>query len=210
MVTSFLSQIRDTPKLEGKVPVFLSPRSRVAVMTPGTWFHFRRILLLAWLQWRWYEPGSTPWRAICYALTHKFEADRIRNTALNSASTSCVRIRCCAGMNWSSRGSCYDRSVCQCAPERSTHLGPTTRLPPLSVTGLPMRGDRLDERMGPSRTLGSESRGTRDHIPLSQIREFPFRRLPPLEGSRWSHSTPPPHEITNIYFFFSYRTCVWH
>jgi hypothetical protein len=33
--------------------------------------------------------------------------------------------------------------------------------------------------------LGSESRETRDHILLSQIRDFPFRRLLRLAGSRW-------------------------
>jgi hypothetical protein len=43
--------------------------------------------------------------------------------------------------------------------------------------------------------LGSESRGTRDHILLSQIRDFPFRRLLRLAGSRWRYSTPPPHRI---------------
>jgi hypothetical protein len=59
--------------------------------------------------------------------------------------------------------------------------------------------------------LGSESRGTRDHILLSQIRESPtlehqvpifisarnrvaqFRRLLRLAGLRWRYSTPPPH-----------------
>jgi hypothetical protein len=40
--------------------------------------------------------------------------------------------------------------------------------------------------------LGSESRGTRDHILLSQIRDFPFRRLLRLTGSQWRYSTPPP------------------
>jgi hypothetical protein len=39
----------------------------------------------------------------------------------------------------------------------------------------------------------SESRGTRDHILLSQIRDFPFSRLLRLAGSRWRYSTPPPH-----------------
>jgi hypothetical protein len=33
--------------------------------------------------------------------------------------------------------------------------------------------------------LGSESLGTRDHILLSQILNFPFRRLLRLAGSRW-------------------------
>jgi hypothetical protein len=41
--------------------------------------------------------------------------------------------------------------------------------------------------------LGCKSRGTCDHILLSQIRDFPFRRLLRLAGSRWRYSTPPPH-----------------
>jgi hypothetical protein len=41
--------------------------------------------------------------------------------------------------------------------------------------------------------LGSESRGTRDHILLFQIRDFPFCRLLRLAGLRWRFSTPPPH-----------------
>jgi hypothetical protein len=42
--------------------------------------------------------------------------------------------------------------------------------------------------------LGFESRGTRNHILLSQIRDFPFCRLLRLAGLRWRHSTPPPRE----------------
>jgi hypothetical protein len=38
--------------------------------------------------------------------------------------------------------------------------------------------------------LRSESRGTCDHILLSQIRDFPFRRLLRLAGLRWKYSTP--------------------
>jgi hypothetical protein len=41
--------------------------------------------------------------------------------------------------------------------------------------------------------LGSESLGSRDHILLSQLWDFPFRRLLRLTGSRWRYSTPPPH-----------------
>jgi hypothetical protein len=44
--------------------------------------------------------------------------------------------------------------------------------------------------------LGSESRGTRDHILLSQIRDFPFCRLLRLAGLRWKYSTSPPHGNT--------------
>jgi hypothetical protein len=43
--------------------------------------------------------------------------------------------------------------------------------------------------------LGSESRRTRDHILLSQIRDFPFCRLLRLAGLRWRYSSPPPHRI---------------
>jgi hypothetical protein len=41
--------------------------------------------------------------------------------------------------------------------------------------------------------FGSESCRTRGYILLSQIRDFPFRRLLRLAGSRWRYSTPPPH-----------------
>jgi hypothetical protein len=41
--------------------------------------------------------------------------------------------------------------------------------------------------------FGSESRRTRGHILLSQIRDFPFRRLLRVVGSWWRYSTPPPH-----------------
>jgi hypothetical protein len=40
--------------------------------------------------------------------------------------------------------------------------------------------------------LGSESRGTREHILLSQIRDFPFCRLLRLAELRWKYSTQPP------------------
>jgi hypothetical protein len=44
--------------------------------------------------------------------------------------------------------------------------------------------------------LGSESRGTCDHILLPQIRDFPFRRLLRLAGLRWRYSTPPPLSLS--------------
>jgi hypothetical protein len=52
--------------------------------------------------------------------------------------------------------------------------------------------------------LGSESRGTRGHILLSQVRDFPFRRLLRLAGLRWRYSTPRPHgsfQNSNFYVF---------
>jgi hypothetical protein len=41
--------------------------------------------------------------------------------------------------------------------------------------------------------LGSESRGIRDHILLSQIRHLTLCRLLRLAGLRWRYLTPPPH-----------------
>jgi hypothetical protein len=77
-----------------------------------------------------------------------------------------------------------------------------------TVAGLLMWGTLSDERTGLSFTIAagprqhshfrSESRETYDHILLSQIRDFPFRRLLRLAGLRWRYSTPPPHGINLI------------
>jgi hypothetical protein len=78
-----------------------------------------------------------------------------------------------------------------------------------SVVGLLIWGALSEERTGMSftiaagprqRILESESRGTRDHILLSQIQDFPFRRLLRLAELRWRYSTPPPHAISNIHY----------
>jgi hypothetical protein len=54
--------------------------------------------------------------------------------------------------------------------------------------------------------LGSESRGTREHILLSQIRDFPFRHLPRRAGLQWRYSTAPPHgdylKFTSCFLMF--------
>jgi hypothetical protein len=72
---------------------------------------------------------------------------------------------------------------------------------PLTVTVFFLWGALSDERMvcllymllvlASVVFLGSESLGTRDHILLSQIWDFPFRRLLRLAGSRWRYLTPP-------------------
>jgi hypothetical protein len=46
--------------------------------------------------------------------------------------------------------------------------------------------------------LGFESFGTRDHILLSPIRDFPFCRLLRLAGLRWRYSTPIPRREGNL------------
>jgi hypothetical protein len=67
-----------------------------------------------------------------------------------------------------------------------------------TIAGLLMWSALSDERTGlPLKLLlvlasavifGSESRVIRDHILLSQIRDFPFRRLLRLAGLRWRYS----------------------
>jgi hypothetical protein len=49
--------------------------------------------------------------------------------------------------------------------------------------------------------LGSESRGARDNVLMSQILDFPFCRLLRLAGLRWRYSTPPPHGKINCNHF---------
>jgi hypothetical protein len=71
-----------------------------------------------------------------------------------------------------------------------------------TVAGLLMWGALSDERTGLSFTiaaglasaviLGSESRGSRDHILVYKFRNFTFRPLLRLAGLRWRYATPPP------------------
>jgi hypothetical protein len=58
--------------------------------------------------------------------------------------------------------------------------------------------------------LGSESRGTRDHILLSQIWDFPFRRLLRLAGSLLVTARSPPPRVPLLLFMkaFSRKPCV--
>jgi hypothetical protein len=51
-----LSQIRDSPNLEGQVPVFISPRNRVANYAARHWVPVSRLLRLAGLRWRYLTP----------------------------------------------------------------------------------------------------------------------------------------------------------
>jgi hypothetical protein len=81
------------------------------------------------------------------------------------------------------------------------HLGHMTRYLFLSDSyGLVLWGALSHERTGLSFVytagpfqrvfLGSESLGTREHILLSKIWDFPFRRLLRLAGSRWRYRPP--------------------
>jgi hypothetical protein len=56
--------------------------------------------------------------------------------------------------------------------------------------------------------LRSESLLSRDHILLSQIWHFPFRRLLQLAGSRWRYSNLPPHGWEEL--IITYFLLIWH
>jgi hypothetical protein len=53
LITTFYGLIRDSPNLQGQVPVLTSPRKRVAVIPPGTGFPFSCLLWLTGLRWRY-------------------------------------------------------------------------------------------------------------------------------------------------------------
>jgi hypothetical protein len=84
-----------------------------------------------------------------------------------------------------------------------------------TVASLLMWGALSDERTGRLQflvalastvILGFDSRGTRDHILLSHIRDFPFRRLLRLAELRWRYSTPPPHgNALSFWTHFSFK-----
>jgi hypothetical protein len=56
--------------------------------------------------------------------------------------------------------------------------------------------------------FGSESCRTHDHILLPQFRDFPFRRLLRLAGSRWRYSSPPSHGGQNLSWVLYLRPTV--
>jgi hypothetical protein len=80
-----------------------------------------------------------------------------------------------------------------------------------TVVGLLIWGALSDERTALSLwfllaltsvvILRSQSLGTRDHILLSQIWDFPFHCLVRLARLRWRYSTPPPHGIATNWWF---------
>jgi hypothetical protein len=88
-----LSGIRDSPNLEGEVPVFISPGNRVAQLypSPGTGFRFRRLLRLAGLRLRYSTPPPLLQRRVyCRGTDHK--KHRFQPFLY------CVLIRCCGNL----------------------------------------------------------------------------------------------------------------
>jgi hypothetical protein len=105
---------------------------------------------------------------------------------------------------------CYDRrSVGQSVLEYSTHMGLTTRSWLLwNSCGFVDLGRSLwqeDRSVVCNCYWPSPAQSFSGPSPLglllSQIRDFPFRRLLRLAGLRWRYSTPPPHGIKWLLIF---------
>jgi hypothetical protein len=150
-----LSQIRDSPKLEGQVPVFISLMNRVAQLYPQ-------------------------------ALDSLFAEYSSSQSHIATDGQLISKSRCGAPFGahdqifitlWQLR-SCFSG-----AP--SLMRGRICLLYMLLVLASVV-------------FLGSEFLVTHDNILLSQIWDFPFRRLLRLAGSRWRYSNPPPHPLTSV------------
>jgi hypothetical protein len=126
-----LSQIRDSPNLEARSQYSYRPGTGWPSYTPRHWVPFlspftTRGATVEVIRIRLHTLeglSAIPWRI------------NSRRTEYKHRPQECLKflrcIRCRAGMNWSSRVSCYDRrSVGQSAPEQGTYLRPTTRLLP--------------------------------------------------------------------------------
>jgi hypothetical protein len=87
-----LSQIRDSPNLEGWVP----QEQGGPVIPPGTGFPFRRFLRLAVLRWRYSKPpphGMDSWPGLGSSL-YNLGAGPVENTVSKISSIVMSRVRC--------------------------------------------------------------------------------------------------------------------
>jgi hypothetical protein len=143
-------------------------------------------------------PLSVAGGPVCYALTHKFEADRKQNIAPNSFSIICVCIPCRAGMNCPRVESHVTTDGQSTSQLQNNHLSAAhdqsstiirelreRRCGVLHSTKGWVRRPQPLPALASAVTRRFESCRTCDYIPPSQIREFTLRRLPRLAGKLW-------------------------
>jgi hypothetical protein len=69
LMTTFYCLRFETPRTWRSSPrIYIPQQQGGPVIPPGTGFSFCRLLLLAGLRWRCFEPASTPWRASLLSL----------------------------------------------------------------------------------------------------------------------------------------------
>jgi hypothetical protein len=206
-----LSLIRGSPNLGARSPYLYAPGTWCPSYTPRHWVPFpspstTRRATVEVIRTRFHTLGGQS--VITWS---KFEADRIKTTALNSSSTFWFRIHFRACMNWSSRVLYYDwRSVGQSVLEKMPIWGfwPDFYYSQ-TVASLLMQGSLSlsDERMRLSFTVAagtgqhshSRVRVPWDSQPYFTVSDSKLPFSPPLTTS--TYSTPAPHGISNIHYF---------
>jgi hypothetical protein len=158
MTIFYCLRFETPPTWRARSPYLYPPGTGWPGYTPRHWFPFRRLLRLAGLWWSYSNlpPHGT---YVCLLYT-KSESESYVTTDGQSASLSWNE----APM-WGLRQHIYycQLRVCRCGAVCLTR-GRVCRL-------------QLLLTLASAVILGSESCGTRDHVLLSQIRDFPFRRL---------------------------------
>jgi hypothetical protein len=148
--------------------IYISQEQGGPVIPPGIGFSFRQLLQLAGLRWRYSisPPHGNLYVGLSLMLHDRWSVGQYV-------------------LEWSTHwGSRWEFYYCQTFAGLLTWGALSHERTCLSFT----IADGLLKRI-----LVSESRGTRGHNLLSQIRELPFRRLLRLAGLRWRYPTPLPH-----------------
>jgi hypothetical protein len=122
MITFYCFRFESSPTWRPGPRIFIFQEGCDPILPLSTRFPFRRLLRLAGLRWRWFEPASTPCRANLLCLDALIGGGQNKKHRLQQCLQFCVRTRCRAGMNWSSLMSklCYDRRFSR--PVRTDHI----------------------------------------------------------------------------------------
>jgi D-serine deaminase-like pyridoxal phosphate-dependent protein len=120
-----LSQIRDSPDLEGQVPGYISPRDRVPAYTPRHWVPFSSHPTTRRATVEVFDPASTRDDLPSFHNNFRvcFGEDRKENTMYNSSVVACITVA--AGTDLANR--CLTTTVSS-GFQASCHIAPFLKL----------------------------------------------------------------------------------